>query len=124
MLCCSRAPEFTDVIVQVSSAVADHAYSIEAYWKLNPMKKFWIPLAMSDPALLNAILFCGDQFEARMRGIKERPSAIKYLKCTIQILHGRLSDPLEGTSDSTIATVALLALIEVNICISCRSNWY
>jgi hypothetical protein len=93
--------------------VADHAYQIEAYWGFNPIKKLWVPLALTDPALLNSILFCSDQFGAKMNGQKERPSAINHLKQTIRILNERLQDPLQEISDSTIAAVALLALTEV-----------
>lgn len=97
----------------VTSAVADHAYQIEAYWGFNPIEKLWLPLALNDPALLNSILFCSDQFETKMNGQKERPSAINQLSQTIRILNERLRDPLQVISASTIAAVALLALTEV-----------
>ena len=94
------------------SAMADHAYSIEAHWGFNPMKKLWVPLALTDPALLNSILFSSDQFGAKMNGQKERPRQIILLEHTIRILNQRLQDPLQEISDSTIAAVALLALTE------------
>ncbi|KUJ18590.1 uncharacterized protein LY89DRAFT_774430 [Mollisia scopiformis] len=48
-----------------------------------------------------------------MIGQKERPSAVIHLKHTIQILNERFRDfSQEGTGDSTIAAVALLALTE------------
>ena len=93
--------------------MADHAYQIEAYWGFNPIRKLWMPLALTDPALLHSILFCSDQFWAKMNGQKERPSAINHLTQTIRILNERLQDPLQKISDSTIAAVALLALTEV-----------
>lgn len=93
--------------------MADHAYQIEAYWGFNPIKKLWVPLALTDPALLNSILFCSDQFGVKLNGQKERPSAINHLKETIRILNERLQDPLQEISDSSIAAVALLALTEV-----------
>lgn len=102
-----------DVIVIDVSAVADHLYPIEAYWGFNPTKKLWVPLALTDSALLSSILFCSYQFGARVKGQKERPSAINHLQQTIRILNERFQDPLQETSDSTIAAVAGLALTEV-----------
>ena len=105
--------DFADAFVIVTSAVADHAYQIEAYWGFNPTEKFWVPLALNDSALLNSILFCSDQFGTKMNGQKERPSAINHLNQTIRILNERLQDSLQDISASTIAAVALLALTEV-----------
>lgn len=105
--------ESADAMVIDVSAVADHAYQIEAHWGFNPMKTLWVPLALTDPALLNSVLFCSDQFGASTNGQKERPSAIKHLKETIRILNKRLQYPLQEINDSTIAAVSLLALTEV-----------
>ena len=104
---------FADVIVIDVSAVADHLYPIEAYWGFNPTKKLWVPLALTDSALLSSILFCSHQFGARVNNQKERPSAINHLQQTIRILNERFQNPLQEISDSTIAAVAGLALTEV-----------
>jgi hypothetical protein len=72
-------------------------------------------MALTDPALMNSILFCSDQFRSKMNGEKERPSAIMHLKQTICTLNKRLQEPWQGISDSTIAAVATLALTEVGI---------
>ncbi len=72
-----------------------------------------MPLALTDPALLHSILFCSDQFGAKLSGQKERPSAVGHLRETIRILNKRLQEPSQEISDSTIAAVALLALTEV-----------
>jgi hypothetical protein len=93
--------------------VADLLYPIEAYWGFNPTKQLWVPLALTDPALLSSILCSAGQFRARMNGEKEPLSAINHLKQTIRILNERLQGPLQEISDSTIAAVAGLALTEV-----------
>lgn len=72
-----------------------------------------MPLAVTDAALLNAILFCGDQLGTRLNKQKERQSAVIHLKRTIQLLNERLQDSLHAVSDSTIAAVSALALTEV-----------
>lgn len=102
-----------DNFTLVVSAVADHAYQIEEYWGVNAIKQLWMPLALTDPALLHSILFCSDQFCAKMNSQPEHPSAIKHLTQTINILNQRLQDPLQEINDSTIAAVALVALTEV-----------
>ena len=99
-------------MVDVSTA-GDHLYPIEAHWGLNPTKQFWVPLALTDPILLSAILFASEQFEARMSGQKDRPFAINHLTQAIRTLNDRLGDPSQDIDDSTIATVAGLALTEV-----------
>ena len=95
------------------SAAAPLLYPIEAHWGLDPTKKLWVPLALTDPVLLSAVLFTSEQFEARMSGRKERPSAINHLTQTIRTLNERLQDPLQEINDSTVAAVAGLALTEV-----------
>ncbi|KAE9369155.1 hypothetical protein N431DRAFT_469085 [Stipitochalara longipes BDJ] len=110
-----------DLLNLFVSAVADHAYQIEAYWGFNPIKKLWVPLALTDPALLHSILFCSDQFGTRLNGQKERPSAVGHLRQTIRILNKRLLEPSQGISNSTIATVALLTLTEQSS--NNRENW-
>jgi hypothetical protein len=96
------------------SVVGDHLYPIEAYWGLNPTKRFWVPLALTDAALLSSILFCGHQFKARMNGQQERASAIKHLTRTVRILNERFQKSCLEIGDSTIAAVAGLALTEVS----------
>ncbi|KAK9427244.1 fungal-specific transcription factor domain-containing protein [Lipomyces doorenjongii] len=103
------------------SAAANHLYQIEAYWGFNPTEKLWVPLALTDPALLSSILFSSEQFEARMNGQKERPAAINHLTQTFRILIERLQDPLQEISDSTIAAVAGLALTEQSS--GNQTNW-
>lgn len=129
-LCKSTAPHSTEILLQIShdilvhkladaviidvSAFTDHFYPIEAYWGFNPSKKVWVPLALTDPALLHTILFCGDQFGAKLNSQKERPSAIKHLEQAIRIINERLQNPLQELSDSTVAAVAGVALTEVD----------
>jgi hypothetical protein len=73
-----------------------------------------VPLALTDSALLNAILWVSDNFQAKLIGQKkECPSGINHLQQAIQILNERLRNPSQVISDSTIAAVASLALLEV-----------
>lgn len=105
-------PHMHDLLCLYTSAAADYLYPIEAYWGFNPTQKIWVPLALTDPALLSSILFSSQQFEAKMNGRKERPSAINHMMQAIRALNQRLQDPLREISDSTIAAVAGLALTE------------
>jgi Fungal specific transcription factor domain len=95
------------------SAVAEHLYSIEKYFGFNPTKKIWVPLALTDPALLSSTLCSSQQFLARMAGQKEHPSAIHHMKEAIRTLSKRLQHRSPDINDSTIAAVAGLALVEV-----------
>lgn len=107
--------QHTDEITVIDvSAAADHLYPIEAHWGLNPTRKHWVPLALTDPILLSSVLFSSQQFEARVAGQKERPSAINHLGQAVQGLNKRLQDPRQKLSDTTIAAVAGLALTEVS----------
>ena len=105
---------FADAIIIDVSVVAEYLYPIEAQWGFNPTKKLWVPLALTDRALLSSVLCSADQFRARMNGRNEPPSTINHLKQTIQILNERLQNPLQATSNPTIAAVAGLALAEVS----------
>jgi hypothetical protein len=105
---------FTNTIVIDVSDFVERLYPIETYWGFNPSKRFWVPLALTDPALLSAILWVSDNFQATLIGQKkERPSGVNHLQQAIQILNERLRNPSQVISDSTIAAVASLALLEV-----------
>jgi len=100
------------ILIDVS-AVADHLFSIEQNWGLNPSKTFWLPLALTDPALLSSVLCSVDQFRARIYYGKECPSAIRHLKQAVCLLNERFRNSALHVSNSTIAAVAGLALTEV-----------
>ena len=95
--------------------MAEHLYHIEACWGLNPTKTFWVPLALTDSALMSSMMLSSGQFLARVSGRQLDSSALGLLQNAIQILNERLQGPLEPITDSTIAAVAGLALTEVLI---------
>ncbi len=79
------------------------------------MKNFWVPLALTDPALLNCILYGGNQYGAMLNNQKERPSAVNHLKKAIELLNERLYGPSHEVTDSMIAVAAGLAMGEVSV---------
>ncbi|KAI1376859.1 fungal-specific transcription factor domain-containing protein [Hypoxylon crocopeplum] len=105
-------PYMQDLLYLYISTATEYLYPIEAYWGFNPSRDVWVPLALTDPVLLNSVLFTSEQFLARMTGKKECPLAINHLTQTIQILNERLRDPSQQISDPTIAAVTGLALTE------------
>jgi hypothetical protein len=61
------------------------------------------------------MLFASKQFEEKINGQKERPSTlstINHFTQMLRVLNQRLQDPSQAISDSTIAAVAGLALLE------------
>jgi hypothetical protein len=72
-----------------------------------------MPLALTEPALLSAIIFCISLFKTGMGG-QDQPCAIGQLLRSIRILNGRLQHSSQEISDSTIALVAGLSLNEVS----------
>jgi len=88
-------------------------YPLGRYWSVNPAETFWLPLAISDPALFHVLLFCTDGAMTRLSGGKERPTAIEHMRQAISILNSRFEDPSQEISDSTIGAVCGLALAEV-----------
>ena len=75
-------------------AFAEKLHPVETYWGFNPSKRFWVPLALTDPAILSAILWVSDNSQARLNG-QERPSGIntKYYECVGSDQSLAASDP-------------------------------
>ncbi|KAF2488335.1 hypothetical protein BU16DRAFT_623637 [Lophium mytilinum] len=105
-------PHMHELLYLYVSAASTYLYPIEALHGLNPTSTLWVPLALTDPALLSSLLFSSEQFSAKVHGQRVPSSALKHLTQAVRILNARLQNPGEEISDSTIAAVAGLALTE------------
>ena len=72
--------------------------------------------AVHDPTPLHAILGSNIAHMARLRGIQEPPSAITHKAKALQMIHQRIENPWESTSDATLGGVMCLAGCEVSAC--------
>lgn len=111
----------TDVKVQGPGLIP-----LEANELSNPMLTLLLPLALSDPAVMHALLcVSGIQYTAiRARsntelvkaegmGTKHTPLYLLHKRHALVAIQKRLNDPELAVSDGTIAAIALLAGYEV-----------
>ncbi|KAF2815865.1 uncharacterized protein BDZ99DRAFT_514505 [Mytilinidion resinicola] len=105
-------PHMHELLYLYVSAASPYLYPIEAHYGLNPTSTHWVPLALTDPALLSSLLFSSEQFSAKVHGRLVPSSALSHLTQAVRILNERLQSLVEEIGDSTIAAVAGLALTE------------
>ncbi|KAI1342902.1 fungal-specific transcription factor domain-containing protein [Xylariaceae sp. FL0016] len=105
-------PYMHELLLMFISAFTDELYTIEMYWGVNPAKTFWVPLSLTDAALMNSILYANSVLRAGWNPRKECVIGINHLQQTIQLLNKRLQDQQPSIDDATIGTVAGLALTE------------
>lgn len=88
-------------------------YTIEKQVNINPAKDYWLPMALQDAAFLHALLFYAHEHAAISTGRKEGVAAVIHLKKAIEIVNGRLREPVPSITDATIAVICTFAHTEV-----------
>ncbi|KAL3455677.1 hypothetical protein BJX64DRAFT_271922 [Aspergillus heterothallicus] len=74
------------------------------------MRSTWFQYALSDPCLFHVTLYIGSSYFDIKSGNTSSTITLYHQTEIIRHIKKRLSDPVEGVDDSTIASVALLAL--------------
>jgi hypothetical protein len=96
-------------------------YPKEPCWKYGPGQPGLFTLAMTHPALFHMIMCSSATYMDVYSGRQEsRESQLHKLEA-IQSLNDGMKDTL-GISDASIAAVAYLAKVEVNLC--CYMEWF
>lgn len=81
----------------------------------NPMKDYFLPMALEDLALFHVILFSSTAFTLLLAGHKDAPQSLVHLKECIHLINERLQSASPAISDSTLVIVATLAYLEVSL---------
>jgi len=68
-------------------------------------------MAIQEPALLHAIIFCADGYSSIKRRKKEQASAVMHLRQAIQLVNEKLLSPVPNVTDATIVVVCTLAMV-------------
>jgi hypothetical protein len=79
----------------------------------------WVPLAMKDAALFHLILCGSALYMDLVTGRRESLEMFKHMKEAVHLLSRRLQDLGSELDDSTILTVAHLAIFEASNFHSC-----
>ncbi|KAH8810724.1 fungal-specific transcription factor domain-containing protein [Xylogone sp. PMI_703] len=104
-----------------TTSVYRSVYCIEKYSGYNPMKKYFLPLAFQDPALLHAIIFCAQSFDTLSSGRGEASKAVFHLNESIRLVNQRLRSVPPVVDESTILVVATIAFMEKLV--GNHTNW-
>jgi hypothetical protein len=95
--------------------IYEKIYSIEKYVGYNPMKDYFFPMAVQDPAVLHVVLFSAKSFVVPSSGYCDTPQALLHLRECIRLVNGRLRSSPPIVNDSTIAIIATMAFVEVSL---------
>ncbi|KAI0160126.1 hypothetical protein GGR57DRAFT_520245 [Xylariaceae sp. FL1272] len=87
-------------------------YKLEAFVGCNPMADFWMPMAFQDPALLHTMIGCADAWITGYSTSKRPGREVMHLHQSISIVNERLQTTMNVASETTIAIVAGMALLE------------
>ena len=89
-------------------------YPIASSQTFNPLRSpEWFHYAVSDKAMLHAVLYAGSIYLALLEGRTESKDSIHHLSKTISIVNLRLNESTAFIEDSTMGAISCLALGEV-----------
>lgn len=92
---------------------ANTRYPIETRLETKPLfAGDWFRYAVTDPAMLHAMLYAGAIYLALLEGKRETEDTVYHLGQTIRIVNKRLSESERPPEDSTIGAISCLALGE------------
>jgi hypothetical protein len=79
----------------------------------SPAQSFWLPFALTNAALFNALLFCTDACCAGWRGQWEWPNGVKHMHEAVRLINESLENATAKLDDATVAGVMMVDLGEV-----------
>ena len=79
----------------------------------NPLTKVWLPNAMADPVLFLATLNVAAIHLDIVQGRYSNPITLAHKVEAISLINSRLKEPNEALTNETIASVVMLAAMEV-----------
>ena len=94
--------------------MAEAIWPMEVFSGINPMRDYFLPLALNDEALAHAIMFSTDSIRFMIPECKEVPNALMHLEQCILAVNKRLSSLQPVLDDSTILIIATMAFVEVS----------
>ena len=97
----------------VTSVMARRYFPSDPGTENNPLLKVWIPHAMADPVLFLATLNVSAIHLDILQGQYSNPITLAHKGETIRLINARLGDPVESLTNETIASVVMLAAMEV-----------
>jgi hypothetical protein len=106
-------PHTHQLLSNYMTHVTSRIFPIAGPLKFNPFKtQGWFQFAVTDAAMLHALLYAGAVYLALLNGKTESEDTVHHLSQTISIVSKRLSET-EQVQDSTIGAISCLALGEV-----------
>ena len=82
----------------------------------------WFQTALADTALFHALLYASSTYAGRIAGVTDSMDAAVHMERTARLVNDRLDGPIENLTDSTIGAVSCLAMGEVCLSTSVRSD--
>ncbi|KAJ6161193.1 hypothetical protein N7470_004589 [Penicillium chermesinum] len=95
-------------------------YTVEKYTSVNPMKQFWLEMALKDRAFFHTLLGCTCSYGSPKGRKRNSLATIKHLNAAISIVNKRIKRD-EIPSDTTLVVVATMACVEKNR--GAHENW-
>lgn len=96
----------------VSNTIWKIFYSLEQQVGYNPIKSYWLPLALNDAALLHSFIGCAGIFTGAYRSSQDT-RGLKHLQASISIVQQRLTSQETLIESVVVPVVAGVALLEV-----------
>lgn len=76
----------------VSTQLWGTLYTLEYLANVNPVYKFWLPLAFQDPALIHSLIGCADIYISGYKTIRKGGRGLRHLQASIVIVNLRLEN--------------------------------
>ena len=81
----------------------------------NPVAEYWLYIAFEDPALIHIFIGCADVYTRGYSAIVSGTKGLRHFYEAISLVNRRLQDAYENVSETTLAIIAALAMLEVNL---------
>ena len=104
-------PRFHALLSHYLTFASRRGYPRRLRLKPNPLSSpNWFKFAVTDAAMLHAMLYSGAVYLALLEGRNESKDSIYHLGQTVSIVNNRLRKSLENIEDSTVGALSCLAL--------------
>lgn len=110
-------PRTHALLSQYLTTASRRMYPTSLQLRSNPLSSpEWFKFAVTDAAMLHAMLYSGSVYLALLAGRKESEDSIYHLGQTISIVNKRLRKSIKNIADPTIGALSCLALGGVGRC--------
>lgn len=96
----------------MSHYLSDFAFRSFPFYASRPLIELWWPFVRDDEVLFHIVLLLSGLDRQHLTGQHDTVHTRQLLGKSLSLLNGRIQDPVAGTNDHTLVSIASLAAME------------